>query len=126
MLGMAEVYGYFIADGFGAGLNNDGLPVAGLGMVSRSTSPLLFVTDNVERMQYHFGGNVGIGTTSPQTGVKLGRYGAAAVAGGSEGLRIGNVGDNSAYDNVKLYYTGYNSGAKSLYNSKNNSGLGHY
>ena len=58
---------------------------------------------------------VGIGTTAPQTGVKLDVYGAAAVAGGSEGLRIGNVGDNSAYDNVKIYYSGYNSGAPRVY-----------
>jgi hypothetical protein len=60
-------------------------------------------------------GNVGIGTTSPQAGVKLDVYGATAVAGGSEGLRIGSVGDNSAYDNVKIWYAGYNSGAPRVY-----------
>jgi hypothetical protein len=61
------------------------------------------------------GGNIGIGTTSPQSGVILDIRGAGAVAGGSEGLRIGNVGDNSAYDNVKLYYTGFNGGAPRVY-----------
>lgn len=76
---------------------------------------LVFATEGTEKMRLDYLGNVGIGTTNPQTGVKLDVYGAAAVAGGSEGLRIGNVGDNSAYDNVKLYYTGYNSGAPRIY-----------
>ena len=60
-------------------------------------------------------GNVGIGTNAPQTGVILDIRGAGAVAGGSEGLRIGNVGDNSAYDNVKLWYTGFSGGAPRVY-----------
>jgi len=68
-----------------------------------------------EKMRITEGGIVGIGTSSPQSGVKLDVYGAAAVAGGSEGFRIGNVGDNSAYDNVKIWYTGYNSGAPRVY-----------
>lgn len=38
-----------------------------------------------------------------------------SVGGGSEGLRLGNVGDNSAYDNVKFWYTGYNSGSPRVY-----------
>jgi hypothetical protein len=40
---------------------------------------------------------------------------SVSLGGGSEGLRIGNVGDNSAYDNVKIYYTGYSSGAPRVY-----------
>jgi len=59
--------------------------------------------------------SVGIGTTSPQTGVILDARGATAIAGGTEGLRIGSVGDNSSYDNVKIYYTGYNGGAPRVY-----------
>jgi hypothetical protein len=38
-----------------------------------------------------------------------------SIGGGSEGLRLGNVGDNSSYDNVKLYYTGYNSASPRVY-----------
>jgi hypothetical protein len=38
-----------------------------------------------------------------------------SVGGGSEGLRLGNVGDNSSYDNVKLYYTGFNSASPRVY-----------
>ena len=60
-------------------------------------------------------GNVGIGTSSIQAGVKLDVNGATAVAGGSEGLRIGNVGDNTAYDNVKLWYTGFSGGSPRVY-----------
>lgn len=56
---------------------------------------------------------VGIGTPTPNT--KLDVLGAASVAGGTDGLRIGNVGDNSSYDNVKIYYTGYNAGAPRVY-----------
>jgi len=62
--GDGEVYGYFIADAFGAGLNNDGLPSAGLGMVARSTSPLFIVTDNLERMRVTSAGEVWIGYTA--------------------------------------------------------------
>lgn len=38
-----------------------------------------------------------------------------SLGGGSEGLRLGNVGDNSAYDNVKLYYTGFSGGSPRIY-----------
>jgi hypothetical protein len=40
---------------------------------------------------------------------------SVSLGGGSEGLRLGNVGDNSAYDNVKLWYTGFNGGAPRIY-----------
>jgi hypothetical protein len=40
---------------------------------------------------------------------------SVSLAGGSEGLRLGNVGDNSAYDNVKFWYTGYNGGGPIVY-----------
>jgi hypothetical protein len=62
--GDGEVYGYFIADAFGAGLNNDGLPVAGIGMVAYSESPLLLITDNLERMRITSAGEVWIGYTA--------------------------------------------------------------
>ena len=62
--GDGEIYGYFIADAFGAGLNNDGLPSAGLGVVARSTSPLFIVTDNLERMRVTSAGEVWIGYTA--------------------------------------------------------------
>jgi hypothetical protein len=38
-----------------------------------------------------------------------------SIGGGSEGLRLGNVGDNSSYDNVKLYYTGFSGGSPIIY-----------
>ena len=59
-------------------------------------------------------GVVAIGTSSPQSGVTLDVRGGASVAT-AEGLRLGNVGDNTAYDNVKLYYTGFNGGAPRIY-----------
>jgi hypothetical protein len=61
------------------------------------------------------GANVGIGTTTPQTGIRLDVSGAAAIAGGTEGIRLGNIGDNSNYDNVKIYYTGFNASAPRVY-----------
>ncbi len=66
-----------------------------------------------ERLRITSTGNVGIGTTIPFT--KLDTRGALHVGGGSDGIWLGNAGDNSAYDNVKLYYTGYNSGSPRIY-----------
>jgi len=52
-------------------------------------------------------GNVGIGTTSPD--------GKLEVAGGTTlGLRLSNTGDSSAYDQVRMTYGGYNSGAPTV------------
>ena len=57
-----------------------------------------------QRMIVNSSGNVGIGVTSPS--------GKLEVAGGSTlGLRLSNVGDQSAYDQVRFAYSGYNSGA---------------
>jgi len=55
------------------------------------------------------GGNVSIGSTSSIA--KLDVRGTVAIGGGSNGIWLGNVGDNGAYDNVSIWYTGYNSGA---------------
>jgi len=52
-------------------------------------------------------GDVGIGTTSPD--------GKLEVAGGTTlGLRLSNAGDSSAYDQVRMTYSGYNSGAPTV------------
>jgi hypothetical protein len=59
-------------------------------------------------------GVAAIGTASPQSGVTLDVRGGGAVAT-AEGLRLGNVGDNTAYDNVRMYYTGFNGGAPRVY-----------
>ena len=60
-----------------------------------------------EKMRITSGGNVGIGATSPA--------GKLEVAGGSTlGLRLSNVGDQSAYDQVRMTYSGYNSGAPTV------------
>ena len=47
-------------------------------------------------------GNVGIGVTSPNAKLH--------IAGGSSGMFLSNLGDNSAYDSIKMSYGGYNSG----------------
>ena len=75
---------------------------------------LAFATngDN-ERVRISSTGNVGIGTTNPL--LKLDTRGALHVGGGIDGIWLGNAGDNSAYDNVKLYYTGYNGGGPRIY-----------
>ena len=49
------------------------------------------------------GGNLGIGTGSPD--------GKLEIAGGTTlGLRLSNIGDSSAYDQVRITYNGYDSG----------------
>jgi hypothetical protein len=37
--------------------------------------------------------------------------GNVSIGGRTEGIWLGDTGDNSAYDNVKIYYTGFNGGA---------------
>jgi hypothetical protein len=75
-----------------------------------STDHMLFYTAAGERMRIQANGNVGIGTTSPASGIKLDVSGSVSVAG-AEGLRLGNVGDHGAYDNIKITYSGYNGGS---------------
>lgn len=66
---------------------------------SFSTGALIRSNDT----SYFNGGNVGIGTTTPD--------GKLEVAGGTTlGLRITNAGDSSAYDQTRITYSGYNSG----------------
>ena len=56
---------------------------------------------------YFNSGKLGVGTTSPD--------GALEVAGGTTlGLRLSNAGDSSAYDQVRMTYGGYNSGAPTV------------
>ena len=62
---------------------------------------------NTNVMYLSNSGNVGIGVISPA--------GKLEVAGGSTlGLRLSNVGDQSAYDQVRMTYNGYNGGAPTV------------
>jgi hypothetical protein len=80
---------------------------------SQASYPMTFQIGGSEKMRISNGGDVGIGTSSPIA--KLDSRGYISIGGGSDGIWLGNVGDNSAYDNVKLYYTGYNSGNPRIY-----------
>jgi len=86
------------------------------GIFSYYNGNLFFATNNSSivadpdasaRMTILNNGNVGIGTVSPD--------GMLEVAGGSTlGFRLSNAGDNSAYDQVRFTYGGYNSGAPTV------------
>jgi hypothetical protein len=87
------------------------------GGVVRTVDPLdsvnIVVNNTTLALRAVSNGNIGIGTTNPIT--KLDTRGALHVGGGSDGIWLGNAGDNTAYDNVKLYYTGFNSGNPRIY-----------
>ena len=62
-------------------------------------------------------GAVGIGTTNPDAKLE--------VAGGSTGIILSNLGNASAYDAIRITYTGYNSGTPEfIFQPKTNPGSG--
>ncbi len=81
-----------------------------------AANPRILLQDNSNVVTHNFqsngdnyivGSNVGIGTTTPD--------GKLEVAGGTTlGFRLSNAGDSSAYDQVRMTYGGYNSGAPTV------------
>ena len=71
-------------------------------------STRLFIAENTSataniKLTINENGNVGIGASAPSAKLE--------VAGGSSGIKLSNLGDQSAYDGVRISYTGYNSGS---------------
>ena len=88
--------------GFGAG--TDRLQIKG-GTSGGAESIAFF--DTAGQMATFYNSNLGIGTTSPS--------GKLEVAGGNTlGFRLSNLGNQAAYDQVRMTYTGYNSGAPTV------------
>jgi hypothetical protein len=81
------------------------------GTVSGSVQIDVMSTTNIARLATT-GSNTFTGALS---GTSATFSNLVSLGGGSEGLRLGNVGDNSAYDNVKLYYTGFSGGSPRIY-----------
>lgn len=88
--------------GFGAG--TDRLQIKG-GTSGGAESIAFF--DTAGQMATFYNSNFGIGVTSPS--------GKLEVAGGNTlGFRLSNLGNQSAYDQIRMTYTGYNSGAPTV------------
>ena len=88
--------------GFGAG--TDRLQIKG-GTSGGAESIAFF--DTAGQMATFYNSNFGIGVTSPS--------GKLEVAGGNTlGFRLSNLGNQSAYDQVRMTYTGYNSGSPTV------------
>lgn len=75
-----------------------------------ATDTLDFELNGSRKITFDQNGNVGIGISSPTLKLDV-RGGGLNLGTSTDGIRLGVVGDNSAYDNVLLAYSGYNSGS---------------
>jgi hypothetical protein len=79
----------------------------GLGLYTLTSSPMLFYTNNTERMRIDSSGNLLVGGTSQLTSSKLSVYGSAAVYNGgvdgtfAEGLNFVYNGNTAQYSTIK-------------------------
>jgi len=89
--------------------SGNGVPIVGIGQESSHGSLQLRLNSGTTQVRLSAINNnyiipsLGVGgVTSPNAKLH--------IAGGSAGMFLSNLGDNSAYDSIKMSYTGYNSG----------------
>ena len=89
--------------------SGNGVPIAGIGQESSHGSLQLRLNSGATQVRLSAINNnyiipsLGVGgVTSPNAKLH--------IAGGSSGMFLSNLGNNSAYDSIKMSYTGYNSG----------------
>jgi len=89
--------------------SGNGVAIAGIGQESSHGSLQLRLNSGATQVRLSAINNnyiipsLGVGgVTSPSAKLH--------IAGGSSGMFLSNLGDNSAYDSIKMSYTGYNSG----------------
>ena len=83
---------------------------------SYHNGPIILATNSDPKVYIVSSGNVGVGTDNPL--LKLDVRGGIQSVGSSissPAQWISAVGNQSAYDNMKVWYTGYNSGSPRLY-----------
>ncbi len=89
--------------------SGNGVPIVGIGQESSHGSLQLRLNSGSTQVRLsatnsnYIIPSLGVGgVTSPNAKLH--------IAGGSSGMFLSNLGDNSAYDSIKMSYTGYNSG----------------
>ena len=84
----------------------------GLAINTTDANPIIFGTNNAERLRIDSSGNVGIGTTNPDRAIKIEKDNAYVWIADAEGGNVGFIGGSGSNDGLLRLYEGAGHTAK--------------